>query len=465
MPQPAPKAGAGKMTDERRAKLEAIRKREEDKDRRKKELLAKAKEARKAPAGKQQATAVDPAPLSENTAGAAQGTHLDMTNVSTQHGQTVPMSMRSSKGQNDEWAVFSEFNNRLWQEEQMIVAERTRLQKDYYKRELDRQIAEKKQREARSKHEDYAYSSKEDQELELWRQDEKRRQEELRLKHFHEREERERQMRDVEARRKRELQDRIQDEERMIRDYQEQMKLDKDMQARQKRELAKQMDRLKAENEKAKMLRTKILEEEREMDKMFMRKYEETEVKKERQRLADLEELKKKMQGIERIAMLTFQSQEEKARMDEERARKVQEEHDRAAAEEEAARQRRLRESNLQTLETLKKQLEEKHARTTEESKIEIHQAEIFKHEYEVAESRERKMAEERRLAARKHQQAIMDQIAEQRRRKMNEGRMMTDTERKLNQPLIEAIIKKTSSPTLSVPESFRSSSLPPIKS
>jgi len=361
------------------------------------------------------------------------------SSVASQSSKVSSVALPSNK---DEWAVILEYKQAIYRDEEQRRLERERQQKLAIKKELDKQIQEKKLREQQEKEETDEYIKAQERNVE-----EQEKLEHEKLKKHKELVMQEKALRDQQYKQLRRMRRQKEKEERNI---------DVAMVQRLQQEHQQEVQALKEKKINEIMLRRRMLEENQEIKhqqqlKEQQERQEQIELQKNYERMLDkmeqdrLNEIKKRearAQNFLNQAAGSVLKQQNLA--DQEEQERVLRQMRETAQFDEAEHERLREKDQLQKEEirkALEQQMQEKQVKKQKEKEFEKVQARAWQKQAEDEEQLEYNAKQRRDQVYKEYARQLNDQIQE---KKHVAQTRMDNIERALNKDLIKEVIKNT---------------------
>ncbi|GLE06171.1 hypothetical protein PINS_up015382 [Pythium insidiosum] len=221
-----------------------------------------------------------------------------------------------------------------------------------------------------------------------------------------------------------------------------QMEEDRDRERKRKEAEKDRIMRVLHENEEDMRRKQQLKDKEREMDLKLAEDYVKMEEAKEAARKKQLEDMANSVKARMKFFGDTAKAEmDAKAKEDEERVRKYQEEYDRQQAEVERKKREDALRSSLSQQEYLRLQIQEKKEREAALKRDLNKQAELWKQERQDAERRERFMKQQLAHRNRSQQEMLLQQIREKETRSLEADQTLLEVQ--LNAKLLEKIHKQ----------------------
>ncbi|KAJ0409523.1 hypothetical protein ATCC90586_009063 [Pythium insidiosum] len=231
-------------------------------------------------------------------------------------------------------------------------------------------------------------------------------------------------------------------EQKTAEALQRQMEEDRERERKRKEAEKNRIMRVLHENEEDMLRKQQLKDKEREMDLKLAEDYIKMEERKEAMRKKQLEDMANSVKARMKFFGDTAKAEmDAKAKEDEERVRKYQEEYDRQQAEIDRKKREDALRSSLSQQEYLRLQIQEKKEREAALKRDLNKQAELWKQERQDAERRERFMKQQLAHRNRSQQEMLLQQIREKESRSLEADQTLLEVQ--LNAKLLEKIHKQ----------------------
>ena len=347
------------------------------------------------------------------------------------------------KNEEDEWVAIMKFNNALYNEEMKQEQLKKAQQKQLMKSELDKQIKEKHEIHQRTKEEEQAYLDYQKKHMQDLEELEKKKEEDRRSQIKSEKQSRDQQRKsDLLRKRIEEAENKKQDQkliERMKQELEFEKKADKDRKDLEKTTVKRMMEESLKFKEDQKMMSVKEKvddikrqEQQSKLSEMQEKEWKDNMSKKDERNKKLLANAEKAAgsKGLKGEALEI--DQQTKEQMDLLNKKQV---------EQEAKKQKYMKEKKIEMKTTLDKQIEEKKGRKVADKLQNQQQAQMWKKDLDLHHEEEQKNSEKLKEVNMKHQEYLLKQMEQA--KKAKGFNPMSDKEYLMNKQLLEELKAK----------------------
>lgn len=371
-----------------------------------------------------------------------EGAGLEQEEVRSQRSAASSVRMPPNR---DEWGAILQYNTQMYRQQEQLRLQKEREQKQTFRKELDRQIAQNKARSAQEMAEKQAYADTQVQNLAAFDARERQRQEAQNAKRAQEKATRERQLKEQRAKKRAEEKKSKSEDEKLLKT------LKQEDEAAYRALMAKKMEEVRiaqeilAQNTAWKRAQTEAEEKER-LDEQ--RRQTELNALLDQQEQAKKEEQRKREERqahfLTHTADGALKSQKHQKVSEEQALLQHYQARSRFDEEQEEVRRQKQQEQKLEMRAELQSQIQAKRQREELEKQHFREQAAMWQRENQCKRQPDHQEMDEMENQRKKATQEeyvsqLKQQIAEKSASK--ESRAMTAIERALNKPLIKEII------------------------
>jgi hypothetical protein len=345
----------------------------------------------------------------------------------------------------DEWAAILQYNTQMYRQQEQLRLQKEHEQKETFRKELDRQIAQNRDRSAQEVAEKQAYADTHMQNLATFDARERQRQEVLNLKRAQEKATREQQLKEQRSKKRAEEKKARSDDKKLLKTLKEEDEAAYRLLMAKKQEEMRMAQEILAQNTAWK--RAQLDAEEKDRLEELRRQAElnalidqQEQAKKEEQRKRE----ERQAQFLTQAADGALKSQKNKKVSEEEALLQHYQARNQFDDEQEEVQRQRQREQKQEMRAQLQSQIQAKRQRELLEKQHIREQADMWRRENQCTphtDHQEMDQMENQRKKATQEEYVsqLKQQIAEKTASK--ESRAMTAIERALNKPLIKEII------------------------
>jgi len=342
-----------------------------------------------------------------------------------------------------DWARLDRYANIIQSlEESKEIIDKRDMQKKI-REDLSKQMVEQRRRKQREQEENMDYAKNVCQEVEQWREYDKRVVDTMRRKAALERQERDEQVRFNTNQKRSETEKRSREDTELLRRISEEIRSEEQEKVERKKKERDVMQRLISENEKEQHRKLELKRLSTEAELAQIREYNALIEKQETERQAELNRrLERQRLLIRKMEENVLKTIQAKADDDNQRALMQQAERDARDIEVEKFKHDHLSQMRKDMITMLQEQMAEKHSRKREEAQLRELHSSILKAETASYERAEKDKKKARRNAFLKYRDQLREQITQSLSRKAATHDNMTQEEIRLNSDLI-AVVEK----------------------
>ena len=342
----------------------------------------------------------------------------------------------------NEWAAIMNYNNFLFKKEEKLKQMKAKEAQIKFKRDLDSQLREKVQMKHLEKNKDDAYFENVKIQMKIAEEKEREKVEEYKKKITYEKETRDRQMKEVNAKRKYEAKQEKALDTFLIRRLKEELQMEKEFTQMKKDTQFTIMKKILEKEEDKKRRGLEDQEKERldniKLQEAYYNLIEEQEKNKDetlRKRDAKAKEF------LQQPIDVTTKVYMDKIEQMEERSRKYQDRLERQTQEEELLVKVKAKEQKELMKNTLMNQVKEKHDRNQEEkNKFNSEQINMWKTDTDKFFDFEKNKRVQKKKALISYNDSLKNQMREKEDRKKIEARKMNENEEMINRKILDDI-------------------------
>jgi hypothetical protein len=341
-----------------------------------------------------------------------------------------------------DWSKLDEYASYLHEQDALrqkagVLAMQQKLRLD-----LDRQFADQRMKKQRQREEEQKYFMNQLVEVEQWKEMERAKVEELKIKAQKEKRDRdeqlqyERMLKDEEKQRKKE------EEAALVDKIAREMEMEKERMEKRKEQQKAAMKKVFQENLEENVLKEEQRLRQQELDNEAMKEYNRILDQQEEMRAQELQARMDKQKALmEKMKENVQKQQQKKGDEDARRAAKQKEEADARAIEMERNKEAKLKEMRHETQSFLFKQMSEKDEKKEQALELKRLQASILEADTQEYMQMEKQKSNDRRLRNIEHRIELEDQIAD-RAKEVVRKYAMSGAEVKMNRQLLDLVEK-----------------------
>lgn len=349
-----------------------------------------------------------------------------------------PQSQFSHLNEDDEWTAIMNFNTVLHFEEQKQAMLREQERKRLIKEELDRQVRDKNARKRREQDEDNLYDNLQQKHLQLLDEKEKERQAEIGAKINREKNSRDQQLKEEKRRKRHEERDEMAQEQAIVTKLKDEMNQERQMLLEKRAQERDYLQRMLEENEKHKANMKQQEERERLQDVAAQDAYTKMLEQQEKDRLNEIDRREKRAQEfMGRMADTVLKEMDMKQKEEEDKIKRFEMEKEQQDRFNERLEYKRMKDDQQKLRDDLARQVAEKKRRENMEKEFNDEQAKMWQLDRQNYEQQENLLNGKIQEKNRENRAFLESQMAE---RNAAKASRMNYNEHLLNKALLRDI-------------------------
>lgn len=349
-----------------------------------------------------------------------------------------PQSQFSHLNEDDEWTAIMNFNTVLHFEEQKQAMLREQERKRLIKEELDRQVRDKNARKRREQDEDNLYDNLQQKHLQLLDEKEKERQAEIGAKINREKNSRDQQLKEEKRRKRHEERDEMAQEQAIVTKLKDEMNQERQMLLEKRAQERDYLQRMLEENEKHKANMKQQEERERLQDVAAQDAYTKMLEQQEKDRLNEIDRREQRAQEfMGRMADTVLKEMDMKQKEEEDKIKRFEMEKEQQDRFNERLEYKRMKDDQQKLRDDLARQVAEKKRRENMEKEFNDEQAKMWQLDRQNYEQQENLLNGKIQEKNRENRAFLESQMAE---RNAAKASRMNYNEHLLNKALLRDI-------------------------
>jgi hypothetical protein len=347
------------------------------------------------------------------------------------------------KFDNFEWSKLDEYASYLHEQDAMRQKLGLHDMQKKLRADLDKQVADQRRKKNRQREEEQKYFHNQMVEIEQWKEMEKERDAEMRVKALKEKTDRDEQLAFDQKRRDEELSKQEKEEKALVSKIVREMEQEKIRMAAKKVQQREAMLRIMEENMEERRIKEEQKAKQQQMEIEGMREYNRILDQQEQARAEALESrINRQKELMEKMKENVVKQQQAKGDEDAKRALQQKEERDARDVEMERNKAQKLRQMRLETQDFLFAQMEEKEARKAQAVQLKGLQARILEEDTKEYMDMEKSRSLERHRLNLEHRLELDEQIRRKNQQTQEFKYCMSENEVSMNKQLLEVVEK-----------------------
>merc|ERR1719387_1629770 len=357
-------------------------------------------------------------------------------------GSSLPPIMEQAGMKDFDWSKLDEYASYLHEQDALrqkagVLAMQQKLCLD-----LDRQVAEQRMKKQRQRDEEQKYFMNQLVEVEQWKEMERAKAEELKVKAFKEKRDRDEQLSYERMLKNEEVERKKEEEAALVEKIAREMEMEKERMELRRQQQKAAMKKVFQENLEENVQKEEARMKQQEADMEAMKEYNRILDQQEEMRAQELQARMDKQKALmEKMKENVQKQQKKKGDEDARRAAKQKEEADQRAIEMERNKEAKLKEMRYDTQAFLFKQMAEKDEKKEQALELKRLQASILEADTQEYMQMEKQKSQDRRIRNIDHRVELEDQIAVRAQEPMRKY-AMSGAEIKMNRQLLELVDK-----------------------
>lgn len=366
----------------------------------------------------------------------------NMTRSKSASGIGMPSIKEGMPIQDFDWSKLDEYASYLHEQDALrqkagVLAMQQKLRLD-----LDRQVAEQRMKKQRQRDEEQKYFMNQLVEVEQWKEMERAKADELKVKAFKEKRDRDEQLQYERMLKNEEVEKRKEEEAALVEKIAREMEMEKERMELRRQQQKAAMKKVFAENLEENAQKAEAQARQQEADMEAMKEYNRILDQQEEMRAQELQARMDKQKALmEKMKENVQKQQKKKGDEDARRAMKQKEEADQRAIEMERNKEAKLKEMRYDTQAFLFKQMAEKDEKKEQALELKRLQCAILEADTQEYMQMEKQKSSDRRIRNMEHRVELEEQIAE-RAKEVSNKYAMSGAEINMNRQLLDLVDK-----------------------